>query len=59
MIALGADLTDALSVAVEVESLCEQYWTALQVGEPNILSGNQMQEVLEKFKGYGRRSQGC
>lgn len=59
MIALGADLSDALAVAVEVESLCEQYWTALQVGEPNILSGSQMQEVLEKFKGYGRRSQSC
>jgi L-fuculose-phosphate aldolase len=56
MIALGIDLTDALAVAVEVESLCEQYWTALQLGEPNILSGSQMHEVLEKFKGYGRSS---
>ena len=56
MIALGNDLTDALAVAVEVESLCEQYWRALQVGEPNILSGRQMQEVLEKFKDYGRLS---
>lgn len=56
MIALGYDLTDALAVAVEVESLCEQYWTALQVGEPNILSDSQMQEVLERFKSYGRWS---
>ncbi|MBA3058180.1 MAG: class II aldolase/adducin family protein [Gammaproteobacteria bacterium] len=54
MIALGVDLQDALAVAVEVESLCEQYWTALQLGQPNILSASQMQEVLEKFKGYGR-----
>jgi L-fuculose-phosphate aldolase len=54
MIALGFDLTDALAVAVEVESLCEQYWSALQLGQPNILSSSQMQEVLEKFKGYGR-----
>jgi L-fuculose-phosphate aldolase len=54
MIALGYDLTDALMIAVEVESLCEQYWTALQVGEPNILSASQMQEVLENFNGYGR-----
>lgn len=54
MIALGNDLADALAVAVEVESLCEQYWSALQVGEPNILSHRQMQEVLEKFEGYGR-----
>lgn len=58
MIALGNDLTDALAVAVEVESLCEQYWSALQIGEPYILSDSQMQEVLEKFKDYGRWSNG-
>lgn len=54
LIALGKDLTEALAVAVEVESLCEQYWIALQLGEPNILTDNQMREVLEKFKGYSR-----
>ena len=58
MIALGEDLTDALSVAIEVESLCEQYWSALQIGEPNILSDRQMQEVIKKFKTYGRRRKG-
>lgn len=56
MIALGVDLADALAVAVEVESLCEQYWTALQLGQPKLLSASQMQAVLEKFKGYGRAS---
>lgn len=55
MIALGFDLTDALAMAVEVESLCEQYWSALQLGQPKLLSASQMQEVLEKFKDYGRR----
>lgn len=55
MIALGFDLADALTVALEVESLCEQYWSALQVGEPKLLSTSQMTEVLEKFKDYGRR----
>jgi len=54
MIALGYDLADALAVAVEVEALCEQYCIALQIGEPNVLSDSQMQEVLEKFKSYGR-----
>ena len=54
MIALGVDLADALAIAVEVESLCEQYWTALQLGQPNILTASQMQAVLQKFKGYGR-----
>lgn len=55
LIALGFDLADALTVAIEVESLCAQYWSALQVGEPRLLSASQMKEVLEKFKGYGRR----
>jgi L-fuculose-phosphate aldolase len=55
MIALGADLADALALAIEVESLCEQYWSALQLGEPYILSALQMAEVIEKFKGYGRQ----
>ena len=54
MIAVGKDLSTALALAVEVESLCEQYWTALQLGQPNILSSNQMTEVLEKFKTYGQ-----
>jgi Ribulose-5-phosphate 4-epimerase and related epimerases and aldolases len=33
MIALGRDLDDALAVTVEVETLCEQYWRALQAGD--------------------------
>jgi L-fuculose-phosphate aldolase len=54
LIALGADLKKAVAVAIEVESLCEQYWTALQLGEPTILDALQMQAVHEKFKTYGQ-----
>jgi L-fuculose-phosphate aldolase len=54
MLALGKDLSQALAIAVEVESLCEQYWRLLQVGEPNLLSAEQMQEVHVQFKGYGQ-----
>ena len=56
MIALGADLPAALVLAVEVEALCAQYWSALQIGEPHLLSSSQMRDVLEKFKGYGRQA---
>jgi L-fuculose-phosphate aldolase len=56
MIALGADLPAALALALEVEALCAQYWSALQIGEARILSSDQMREVLEKFKGYGRQA---
>jgi L-fuculose-phosphate aldolase len=57
MICLGKDLDDALAVAVEVENLCEQYWRALQLGEPHILSEAEMREVFQQFKGYGKWSQ--
>ena len=53
MIALGRDLDDALAVTVEVENLCEQYWRALQLGEPHILSEAEMRDVFQQFKGYG------
>lgn len=53
MIAVGRNLEHALKVAVEVETLCEQYWRALQLGEPALLSEAEMQAVHEQFKGYG------
>ena len=54
MIALGRDLHEALALALELELLCEQYWAALQLGQPHLLSQEQMRLVLEKFQGYGR-----
>ena len=54
MITLGRDLDDALAVAVEVETLCEQYWRTLQVGGPVLLSEQEMAEAIERFKSYGR-----
>jgi L-fuculose-phosphate aldolase len=56
MICLGKDLDDALAVTVEVENLCEQYWRALQLGEPHILSEAEMRDVFQQFKGYGKWS---
>ena len=53
MIATGDSLKHALALAVEVEALCEQYWRALQIGKPAILSDTEMEAVLEKFKAYG------
>lgn len=53
MIAIGETLNQALSITQEVETLCEQYLRALQVGEPYILSQQEISEVLSKFKRYG------
>jgi len=55
IIALGASLAQALALAVEVEALAEQYWRALQIGEPNLLPDAEMTVVLEKFRTYGQR----
>lgn len=54
MIAIGASLEAALALAIEVEALAEQYWRALQIGAPKILSDEEMNVVLEKFKSYGQ-----
>jgi L-fuculose-phosphate aldolase len=54
LIALGENLKQAFDVAVEVEALCEQYLRALQVGEPVLLSLQEMSEVTEQFKHYGK-----
>ncbi len=55
VLALGASSESAALLALEVENLSEQYCTALQLGDPVILTTEQMAEVLEKFKTYGQR----
>lgn len=54
MIAVGENLKQALDVAVEVETLCEQYLRALQIAEPYLLSEQEMSEVFEQFKDYSK-----
>lgn len=54
MVALGRDLDDALRLAIEVESLAETYWRALQAGEPALLDDEEMARVLAAFAGYGQ-----
>ena len=58
LIAVGADLDGAVRMTIEVESLAEQYWRALQVGEPVLLDATEMAVVLEKFASYGRPPEG-
>ncbi len=53
MIAVGSSLAKAMWLAVEVETLACQYHGCLQLGEPPLLSDQQIAEVLEKMSGYG------
>jgi L-fuculose-phosphate aldolase len=55
MLVFGRDLAQALDLAIEFESLCEQYWRALQIGQPKLLPDEEMQVVLEKFRSYGQQ----
>jgi L-fuculose-phosphate aldolase len=55
MVVFGRDLDDALALAVELESLCEQYWRVLQIGGPRLLPADEMARVLTKFADYGRQ----
>jgi len=55
MIVCGVDLKNALALAIEFEALCEHYWRALQIGEPQLLSDAEMEVVLEKFSSYGQQ----
>ncbi len=54
-LAFGSDLAEALDLAVELETLCEQYWRSLQLGEPVLLPAEEMARVLEKFRSYGQQ----
>ncbi len=59
MLVFGRDLAHALALAIELETLCEQYWRTCQLGAPVLLSEAEMAEVIERFRWYGRpRSQG-
>ena len=54
MVAFAGDLERALQLAIEVESLAEMYWRALQLGEPVLLDDDEMARVAAKFARYGK-----
>ena len=54
LVAAGTTLQRAMKVAQEIESLCETYLRALAVGEPVLLSADEMSAVIERFRRYGK-----
>jgi L-fuculose-phosphate aldolase len=56
VIATGADLPSAISLADEVENLALQYCAALSLGEVSILDDAEMCRVVEKFRTYGQHN---
>ncbi len=55
VIALGATVEKALGLAQEVEVLAQQYILSRQIGGPVILSAEEMEIVLGKFRTYGQQ----
>ncbi len=51
-VALGKNLEEAFELAQEVENICHQYINAIKLGEPKILSFEEMNKILEKTKSY-------
>jgi L-fuculose-phosphate aldolase len=58
VIACGSTLAKAYDLAVEVETLAEQYARARTLGAVPLLDAREMDRVLEKFKGYGQQAKG-
>jgi len=56
MLVIGDDLEQALALGVELETLCEQYWRACQLGRPVLLDAAEMATVLSKFASYGQQA---
>lgn len=53
MIAAGSNIEQTFWLSEELETLARQYHGCLQIGEPPLLSDQQIQDVIEKLSGYG------
>ena len=51
-VAFGNNIEEAFELALEIENICHQYVIALKIGDPKILSFEEMKKVLEKAKNY-------
>ena len=51
-VAFGENLESAFELAEELENICHQYINTIKLGDPKILSSNEMDVILEKVKNY-------
>lgn len=52
LVAVGADVEEALRVALEVEACAEYWWRARAIGEPVMLSEAEMADARRRFADY-------
>jgi L-fuculose-phosphate aldolase len=48
----GRDLPHALTLTIQLETLCEQYWRSCQLGAPVLLTDAEMAAAAEQFARY-------
>lgn len=54
-VAVGRNLSEALTRLEELEELCRQYHAALTFGEPQILPEDEVLRVVDKLSRYGQQ----
>ena len=53
MIVVGASLAKAMWLAVELETIARQYYLSLQIGEPIVLTDDDIADTARSFSTYG------
>ncbi len=51
-VAFGKSLSEAFELAGEIENICHQYINTIKLGQPKILSDEEMKKILDKTKDY-------
>ena len=54
MVVHGRDLGHALTLAVQFETLCEQYWRTCQLAPPVLLTQAELAEAAQQFDRYDK-----
>ena len=58
LVVCGKDIKSAYSLACNMEYIAELQYRAMCIGTPNVLTDEQMAQVMEKFKSYGQPNSG-
>ena len=51
-VAFGKSRSEAFELAKEIENICHQYINTIKLGQPKILSDEEMKKILDKIKNY-------
>ncbi len=55
LVSVGGDLSGAFCVAEEIEFAARIFYQAKSIGDPVVLSDQEMKKVIEKFGNYGQK----